>query len=29
MNFKFRHRITIAALALFLAIALVAAIVNR
>lgn len=29
MNFKFRHRITIAALVLFLAIAIVAALVNR
>ena len=29
MNFKFRHRITVAALVLFLAIAVVAALVNR
>ena len=29
MNFKFRHRITIAALLLFLAIALIAAFLNR
>jgi hypothetical protein len=29
VNFKFRHRITIAALVLFLAIAVIATIVNR
>lgn len=29
MNFKFRHRVTVAALALFLAIAVIAALVNR
>ena len=29
MNFKFRHRITVAALVLFLAIAVIAALVNR
>lgn len=29
MSFKFRHRITVAALVLFLAIAVVAALVNR
>ena len=29
MNFKFRHRITIAALALFFVIAVVAALLNR
>lgn len=29
MNFKFRHRITVAALVLFVAIAVVAALVNR
>ena len=29
MSFKFRHRITVAALALFIVIAVVAAIVNR
>ena len=29
MNFKFRHRITVAALVLFLLIAVVAAVVNR
>jgi hypothetical protein len=29
VNFKFRHRITVAALVLFLAIAVVAALVNR
>lgn len=29
MNFKFRHRITVAALVLFIVIAVVAAIVNR
>ncbi len=29
MNFKFRHRITVAALVLFLVIAVVAAVVNR
>ena len=29
MNFKFRHRITVAALVLFSVIAVVAAIVNR
>ena len=29
MNFKFRHRITVAALVLFVAIAIVAAVVNR
>lgn len=29
MSFKFRHRITVAALVLFLLIAVVAAIVNR
>ncbi len=29
MNFKFRHRITIAALVLFIVIAVVAAVVNR
>lgn len=29
MNFKFRHRITVAALVLFIAIAVVAAFVNR
>jgi hypothetical protein len=29
VNFKFRHRITAAALALFIVIAVVAAIVNR
>lgn len=29
MNFKFRHRITMAALVLFIAIAVVAALVNR
>lgn len=29
MNFKFRHRITVAALVLFIAIAVIAAVVNR
>jgi hypothetical protein len=29
VNFKFRHRITVAALALFIVIAVVAAVVNR
>jgi hypothetical protein len=29
VNFKFRHRITVAALVLFIAIAVVAAFVNR
>lgn len=29
MNFKIRHRITVAALVLFIAIAVVAAVVNR
>ena len=29
MNFKFRHRITVAALVLFIAIAIIAALVNR
>jgi hypothetical protein len=29
VNFKFRHRITVAALVLFLVIAVVAAVVNR
>lgn len=29
MNFKFRHRITVAALILFIAIAFIAALVNR
>ncbi len=29
MNFKFRHRITVAALVLFIAIAVIAAFVNR
>jgi len=29
VNFKFRHRITVAALILFLAIAVIAALVNR
>jgi hypothetical protein len=29
VNFKFRHRITVAALVLFIVIAVVAAIVNR
>ncbi len=29
MNFKFRHRITVAALVLFIAIAVIAALVNR
>ncbi len=29
MNFKFRHRITVAALVLFIVIAVVAAVVNR
>ncbi len=29
MNFKFRHRITVAALVLFIAIAVVAALVHR
>ncbi len=28
MNFKFRHRITVAALVLFIAIAVIAAVVN-
>lgn len=29
MNFRFRHRITVAALVLFIAIAVIAAVVNR
>lgn len=29
MNFKFRHRITVAALVLFIAIAVIAAVVRR
>lgn len=29
MNFNFRHRITVAALILFIAIAIIAALVNR
>ena len=29
MNFKFRHRVTVAALVLFIAIAVIAAFVNR
>lgn len=29
MNFQFRHRVTVAALILFVAIAVVAAVVNR
>jgi hypothetical protein len=29
VNFKFRHRITVAALVLFLVIAVIAAVVNR
>lgn len=29
MNFKFRHRITVAALVLFIAIAVIAAVVNN
>jgi hypothetical protein len=29
VNFKFRHRITVAALVLFIAIAVIAALVNR
>ncbi len=29
MNFKFRHRITVAALVLFIAIAVVASLINR
>jgi hypothetical protein len=29
VNFKFRHRITVAALVLFIAIAVIAAVVNR